>query len=836
MAVSFDFTMFNLNDPKLSKSADALESALAQLSKNAAPLVTSNVASNVSNNGSGFDEWLANDFQLGVLPGEDIASLTSSPYSALDDSPILGLESFGAAIGPSLFDMNFGFTADLAAPFCQSQPQPTIANQTETPALTTTAVQQAAAALNIPWSQDLELAVLAQARAAALTNALPVNSTSAIIIPKIESVEQTITSVSVASSAASDVNSSSCKKRAFSPEEEQDEVVAKRAKNTDAARRSRLKKLVRLETLETKVGELETTNNRLNMKVAILETEKNGHLVKEAEQSARIAKLEAKLAEAHALLTTYEGGPVSAGEISLGDNCCQLEHLHLTATVSGSSLAGSKGVSNSRAQGTGWSWLECQETDGSSSGNDSDEGSVDHIGGAGIRRDDLSGSQAWTRLAELVRRNQSTLKTLAIVLTSPPPAATPTREFWDAIVNCFPAQSSFSSSARLAGLHILGREIKLEDLMLVWEAAGPYLKTIQLSKFLVEYEPWTHYIGSGELITGMVTNLMMASALRRVELLEIRGMNPETQFAIFIAKTPRLRTLKWTIHRSHAGATLDWGTEIPYHLQPQGRWTELEHIVITSERETKSIPDILLATLLDHTSGGILKTLVLKAVDVKKLTLGSLQHHFEHLQSLDLGQCSAVSGASAQQILSSCPEMEHFSVNTIHAQDILSGSPWICLKLRTLSVFIDFSQSPSRPGPEIMQPELALAQTCSTNVTEVCQDIQHQTVFGQLSKLTCLESLHLGQNRPSPCRSINVKTLHWRLRSGLGLLSTLTELSDIHLLSHHSMNVSRSAVIWMINNFPKLERVQGRLGTRKSDHGILGRLLKEHGIESSPKD
>lgn len=75
------------------------------------------------------------------------------------------------------------------------------------------------------------------------------------------------------------------------------ELLARRAKNTDAARRSRLKKVVRLECLETKVSGLESTNQTLSTKVAVLETERNSHLVKEAEQMARIAQLEAKLIE-----------------------------------------------------------------------------------------------------------------------------------------------------------------------------------------------------------------------------------------------------------------------------------------------------------------------------------------------------------------------------------------------------------------------------------------------------------------------------------------------------------------------------------------------------------
>lgn len=86
--------------------------------------------------------------------------------------------------------------------------------------------------------------------------------------------------------------------RPAADEECSDELLARRAKNTDAARRSRLKKVVRLEGLEVQVSGLESTNQTLSTKVAVLETERNSHLVKEAEQMARIAQLEAKIIEA----------------------------------------------------------------------------------------------------------------------------------------------------------------------------------------------------------------------------------------------------------------------------------------------------------------------------------------------------------------------------------------------------------------------------------------------------------------------------------------------------------------------------------------------------------
>ncbi|KAF9295864.1 hypothetical protein BGZ74_010580 [Mortierella antarctica] len=326
MAIAIDFPMFDTTDPKLSKSASSLESALAQFHKNAAPLAgaTDNSTNDIftpasGQDGSGFDEWLAADLQFGTLTGDDASSLTSSPYSALDDSPILGFESF-ADVNPSLFDMPLAFGNEFLAPTSPIataaaplpspvKPAPVVASPSPvaTPLLTTAAVQQAAAALNIPWSRDLELAVMAQA--ASNTPVLP-----AAVIPKVEPVEQAFNLVapvahtpmlSAASMAVSlsETRPKCNKRRALSPEEELDEIVAKRAKNTDAARRSRMKKLIRLEGLEAKVSDLETAHTKMTLKVAILETEKSNFIAKEAEQNVRIAQLEAKLAEAHAALT-----------------------------------------------------------------------------------------------------------------------------------------------------------------------------------------------------------------------------------------------------------------------------------------------------------------------------------------------------------------------------------------------------------------------------------------------------------------------------------------------------------------------------------------------------
>ncbi|ORX79618.1 hypothetical protein K493DRAFT_321025 [Basidiobolus meristosporus CBS 931.73] len=86
-------------------------------------------------------------------------------------------------------------------------------------------------------------------------------------------------------------------------EQKLDPMALKRKKNTDAARRSRLRKVQKMETLEKRVSDLEADNSKLQMKLAVLESEKTNSQSKEVEYSLRIKSLENQLAEAHRALT-----------------------------------------------------------------------------------------------------------------------------------------------------------------------------------------------------------------------------------------------------------------------------------------------------------------------------------------------------------------------------------------------------------------------------------------------------------------------------------------------------------------------------------------------------
>ncbi|CDS11668.1 hypothetical protein LRAMOSA03931 [Lichtheimia ramosa] len=81
-----------------------------------------------------------------------------------------------------------------------------------------------------------------------------------------------------------------------------DEIALKRQRNTDAARRSRLRKVQKMEGLERRVKELQALNEQLQLKVAVLESERDAAKRKQDKYEKRVHELETQLAEAHEAL------------------------------------------------------------------------------------------------------------------------------------------------------------------------------------------------------------------------------------------------------------------------------------------------------------------------------------------------------------------------------------------------------------------------------------------------------------------------------------------------------------------------------------------------------
>ncbi|KAG0203321.1 hypothetical protein BGX28_004378 [Mortierella sp. GBA30] len=325
-----------------------------------------------------FDDWLANDLQQVGFMSHEESSPSSSSESDSDkgDSPVVGFESIAS---DAELVQSTGFDTSMAL-FPEAQQQTAIlgfspavvATPAPAPApllpLTPEAVQQAAAALNIPWSKSLESAVLAQSLLASIPMALqmPLKSTTAAPMTPVSPAPQTASpspvllpkqadravaptspaplterassmtpslppstprmSLSILSSTQTPVpGTSSVKATTYKSAyrstslprsgmkrdresddppsvldgkdvSEMDEVALKRAKNTDAARRSRHKKLVKMEGLEQRVAELEVENSMFETKLNEVELERSLLADKDQMQQARIQELERMLA------------------------------------------------------------------------------------------------------------------------------------------------------------------------------------------------------------------------------------------------------------------------------------------------------------------------------------------------------------------------------------------------------------------------------------------------------------------------------------------------------------------------------------------------------------
>uniref|UniRef100_A0A1D1Y6D5 General control protein GCN4 n=1 Tax=Anthurium amnicola TaxID=1678845 RepID=A0A1D1Y6D5_9ARAE len=150
-------------------------------------------------------------------------------------------------------------------------------------------------ALNIPWSTDITNS--------SSTDNMHTSSNSLSNYSVVSSPSSTAVSSAATSPLTTSIRARNRKRSANEldkdPQLMADELALKRAKNTDAARRSRLRKAKKMEGLEKEVNELKTENIDLQTRIAVLESEKKGLESKNAEKESRVKMLEQQLAEAH---------------------------------------------------------------------------------------------------------------------------------------------------------------------------------------------------------------------------------------------------------------------------------------------------------------------------------------------------------------------------------------------------------------------------------------------------------------------------------------------------------------------------------------------------------
>ncbi|KAF9917885.1 hypothetical protein BX616_011024, partial [Lobosporangium transversale] len=353
----------------------------------------------------------------------------------------------------------------------------------------------------------------------------------------------------------------------------------------------------------------------------------------------------------------FDGGPLTQYDISVSIYCTRLEYLSLPGTESHRTIHENQPIN--------WDLLP-------SEGDASDEDSVQSDSGSNNIQledsyhrnnddeDDVKAEReyadddsldAWSRLALFVRRNRHTLRALDVNLGFSKPANIPSRAFWEAVVDCFPPQSHLfgPSSARLTSLSIVGREIGLANLMLLWRSAGPHLKRVRLSDLLIDHPFLSSMKTQTEVerrIGGIVDQGSFEPSLRLEDLVleNIRGMTPMTQFKVFIAQSFGLLSLQWNIHQSYRNTRVEdaiteyiglqghrchcqkqgGGRNGHDHDQNQRHWPGLESISITCNRgKGRVIPEEFLTELLKR-AGTKLKLVRLRSLSLQEQSVSAL--------------------------------------------------------------------------------------------------------------------------------------------------------------------------------------------------------------------
>ena len=186
-------------------------------------------------------------------------------------------------------------------------------------------------------------------------------------------------------------------------------------------------------------------------------------------------------------------------------------------------------------------------------------------------------------------------------------------------------------------------------------------------------------------------------------------------------------------------------------------------------------------------------------------TMDLLRQHSASLTNLDLSLYSRpATSRIAQEILSSCPLLESFSFVHINATAVAEGRPWVCMRLKSLTMHFQFDP---------------------LTISEI-----QPRVFEQIARLYRLNYLALcGRfGTPPPFQT----TVDLRLENGLGELRTLRSLRAIRF-GDSIQKMGEKEIEWMLEHWRSLEEVLGKLHEEEPEvQDALARILQKHGVRA----
>lgn len=354
--------------------------------------------------------------------------------------------------------------------------------------------------------------------------------------------------------------------------------------------------------------------------------------------------------------------------------------------------------------------------------------------------------------------------------------------------------------------------------------------------------------------------------LRHIKFGRIKDWSLWSQL-LFIRQCHELRTLNWRVPR--LGLPVQGICDAL-----EADWPNLVSLTLPESR----LSDDDLAKILAAVSP--LTTLSIRRSDFGEFSFRALKRHFRTLRQLDLFQCPGLGSAMTQHILESCPLLESFEGNKLLLRDVAQGlcggkqRGWSCHGLRVLDVHLASHSSvmavdlhkdallaqwmvysqlakmdnlislsiggrSAHPLPhphphgveslmeptEAAPPVLPLHYSATTEVAAT-QSSSGSTLFATPRGYT------ERSGRPSARASRRrIDGLHLSLDDGLGQLSTLRNLRFLRFTGLEQ-EMEEDDVRWMIEQWPELRVIQGKLHSNERRQDVLESLLAVYGISA----
>ncbi|KAF9929125.1 hypothetical protein FBU30_001854 [Linnemannia zychae] len=413
----------------------------------------------------------------------------------------------------------------------------------------------------------------------------------------------------------------------------------------------------------------------------------------------------------------------------------------------------------------------------------------------------------------------------------PPPTSSPTIGYWsiDSVMapKIYPRLTTFQS---LVNLHI-HQHIK-PFLQMCTRLESLHLEGCTLRQLNDEYYKSLQF-----------------PRLKHIKFSRVKDWSLDSQL-LFMSQCHELRTLSWHVPRLGFPVQEFCGAL-------QINWPNLVSLTLPESR----LNDSDLAKIIQATTS--LSTLSIRRSDFGEHCFRALKRHFRTLHQLDLFQCPNLNSRMTQQILENCHCLESFEGNKLLIQDVAEGmwgssqKGWVCHNLRVLDVHLSGRSSMAainHLGETVSIQWMVYSQLAEmTNLVhlsiggkspslhpleEAAPSAEVAPLVTIASHVSSIESYMSSRGRSgrinhSPTRPTRrqIDGLHLSLDDGLDQLSSLRKLRFLKFTGLEQ-EMEASDVRWMVDHWPDLKILQGKLHSDVGRQDELESLLATHGISA----